>query len=113
MYRPADTRQLQMMARMLLLPATIAVIAAGGAWPAHAQGTPERTVEQYSCKDVIRESGTQRDVAVAFLHGYLLGKSGTSKFNLDTLRKQTDDFIEICLENSADKAVDVMSSVKK
>ena len=71
-----------------------------------------RTIEQYMCKDVMRESGANRDVAIAFLHGYLLGKSGGSKFDLEVLHKQTDDFIEQCLDNPAQKAVDVMAKVK-
>jgi hypothetical protein len=71
-----------------------------------------RTIEQYMCKDVMRESGANRDVAIAFLHGYLLGKSGGSKFDLEVLHKQTDAFIEQCLDNPAQKAVDVMAKVK-
>jgi HdeA/HdeB family len=71
-----------------------------------------RTIEQYLCKDVIRESGANRDVAIAFLHGYFLGKSGSGKFDLEVLHKQTDDFIEQCLDNPTQKAVDVMAKIK-
>lgn len=71
-----------------------------------------RTIEQYLCKDVMRETGANRDVAIAFLHGYLLGKSGSSKFDLEVLHKQTDSFIEQCLDTPAAKAVDVMTKVK-
>ena len=60
----------------------------------------------------MRESGSNRDVAIAFLHGLLLGKSGGSKFNLETLKKQTDAFLEQCLENPHDKAIDTMMKVK-
>lgn len=77
-----------------------------------AQDTNERTVEQYACKDILRESGANRDVAIAFLHGFLLGKSGGSKFNLETLKKQTDAFLERCLENPHDKAIETMTKVK-
>lgn len=91
-----------------------ALIAVGDA---NAQDKPQdkgdRTVAQYSCKDVMRESGGNRDVAIAFLHGYMVGKSGGSTFNVETMRKQTDAFIERCLDNPALKAVDVMSDVKK
>lgn len=80
--------------------------------PALAQDLSERTVEQYACKDILRESGANRDVAIAFLHGFLLGKSGSSKFNLDTLKKQTDAFLERCLDTPHDKAVDTMMKVK-
>jgi hypothetical protein len=78
----------------------------------HAQETGDRTIEQFSCKDVMRDSGSNRDVAIAFLHGYLFGKSGGSKFNLDTLRKQSDLFIDRCLDNPSEKAVDAMAKVK-
>jgi hypothetical protein len=80
--------------------------------PVLAQDTSERTIEQYACKDILRESGSNRDVAIAFLHGFLLGKGGNAKFNLDTLKKQTDAFLEHCLDNPHDKAVDVMMKVK-
>lgn len=82
-----------------------------GASAACAEPQP-RTVEQYLCKDVIRENGANRDVAIAFLHGYILGRSGSSKFDLEVLHKQTDDFIEQCLDNPAQKAVDVMAKIK-
>jgi hypothetical protein len=90
-----------------IVSAAMFVTAAG-----HAQETGDRTIEQFSCKDVMRDSGSNRDVAIAFLHGYLVGKSGSSKFNLDTLRKQSDQFIERCLDNPGEKAVDAMSKVK-
>jgi hypothetical protein len=73
----------------------------------------DRSVEQYACKDVMRESGGNRDVAIAFLHGFLLGKSGGSGFNVETLRKETDAFIERCLDNPALKAIDAMTAAKK
>lgn len=98
----------------LLAGVTIAVSANGAAT---AQSAPpaqfDRTVEQYTCKDIVREAGSSRDVAIAFLHGYLLGKSGSSKFNIDKLQQQTDAFVERCLDNPKDKAEDVMMQIKK
>ena len=69
-----------------------------------AQPAGDRSIEQFACKDVMRDSGANRDVAIAFLHGYLLGKSGSSKFNVDNLRVQTDAFIDRCLDNPNEKA---------
>jgi hypothetical protein len=83
------------------------------AFPASAQDKGDRTIEQYSCKDVMRESGANRDVAIAFLHGFIIGKSGDNRFNVETMRKQTDAFIERCLENPGLKAFDAMSEAKK
>ena len=90
-----------------------ASLAGGAQAQEKMQDKGDRAVEQYSCKDVMRESGSNRDVAIAFLHGYLLGKSGGSAFNVETLRKQTDAFIERCLDNPAQRAVDAMTGVKK
>ena len=106
----AETRELSM-TRWLFLFAFVLFF--GAAPNARAQQDLDRTVEQYTCKDVLRESGANRDVAIAFLHGFLLGKSGTTKFNLNALRTQTDQFVETCLDKSGAKAIDVMSSIKK
>jgi hypothetical protein len=78
-----------------------------------AQQPGDRSIEQFACKDVMRDSGANRDVAIAFLHGYLLGKSGNSKFNVDVLRSQTDAFIDRCLDNPNEKAEQSMTAVKK
>ena len=72
-----------------------------------------RAVEQYACKDVMRERGADRDVAIAFLHGFLLGKSGASKFDLEMLHKQSGAFIERCLENPAEPALEAMVKMKR
>ena len=48
-----------------------------------AQDNKDRRVEEYECRDIMRDSGGNRDVSIAFLHGYLLGKSNTTQFNLD------------------------------
>ena len=91
------------------LAMAIAVLGVGSV---AAQDTETRTVEQYTCKDIMREQGANRDVAIAFLHGFLLGKSGTSSFKLDALHKRTAAFIELCLDNPAEKAVNVLSKIK-
>lgn len=72
----------------------------------------DRTVEQYTCKDVMRENGVGRSSAIAFLHGFILGKSGNTKFNLIKLTQQTDAFIDACLDTPGSKAVDVMMKIK-
>lgn len=104
------------MGKCRMLAASVAagmVAAAALASGAGGQPQADRTIEQYTCKDVMRDGGPNRDVAIAFLHGYLLGKSGGSRFNLEVLAKQTDDFVERCLDNPNDKAVDAMTAIKK
>ena len=91
---------------------TIALLPVFGA-VAFAQGERNRTIDQYACKDVMRDSGANRDVAIAFLHGYLLGKSTGTNFSLDRIQRETDAFIERCLDNPNEKAVDAMIAVKR
>ena len=74
-----------------------------GVGPARSQASSEREVERFTCKDVMREPNTSREVAIAFLHGYLLGKSGTSKFDVDLLKAQTDSFVDQCLDHPAER----------
>jgi len=88
-----------------------AVFLGGSILPGAAQDNKDRAVEQYSCKDIMRETGANRDVAIAFLRGFVLGKSGSTKFNIDVLHKQSDDFIERCLTNPDEKAMDAMVKV--
>jgi HdeA/HdeB family protein len=88
-----------------------AVLLVGAIAPVCAQDGKDRTIEQFSCKDIMRESGANRDVAIAFLRGFLLGKSGSTKFNLEVLHKQSDDFIEYCLSNPNEKAMDAMAKI--
>ena len=91
---------------------TATLLAAISLTPASAQKAETRSIEQYTCKDVMREHGSDRDVAIAFLHGFLLGKSGISTFDRAALHRQTKEFIERCLDNPGDKAVDAMAKVK-
>jgi hypothetical protein len=91
-----------------------AILTAGLCWAgsASSQTAADRAVELFTCKDVMREPNTSREVAIAFLHGYLLGKSGGSKFNVEVLEKQTNSFIEECLDNPQSKAADVLAKLK-
>ena len=117
MHRHSAPEQLQLRGQQKMKPTyraaglCAAILLGVSIAPASAQDSKDRTVEQYSCKDIMRESGANRDVAIAFLRGFLLGKSGSTKFNLDVLHKQSDDFIERCLTNPNEKAMDIMAKV--
>ena len=77
-----------------------------------AQDSSTRNVDQLTCKDIMRESDDGRATDVAFLHGFLLGKSGSSAFDLDAMGKQTDSFIDYCLDHPNEKAVTAMMKFK-
>lgn len=104
-----------MMKKAIFDRAALTVAAGLCCWtaPAVAQTATDRAVELFTCKEVMREPNTSREVAIAFLHGWLLGKSGGSRFNVEVLEKQTSAFIEKCLDNPQSKAADVMAKLKK
>jgi hypothetical protein len=77
--------------------------------PAFAQ---PRSVDSITCKDVMR-TGDDRDVTIAFLHGFLLAKTGGANIDVEAMAAQTDAFVERCLDNPAEKAIDAMTAVKK
>jgi hypothetical protein len=94
---------------MIIRTMTAVALTALACGAAQAQSASERSADQYTCKDILRESGAPREVTIAFMHGYLLGKSGTTKFNIETLLKQTDTFLDRCLDNPREKALDTLA----
>jgi hypothetical protein len=98
--------------RTKIVTAAIMFTASFAVGPASAQIQADRSVDQYLCKDIMRESGSGREVPIAFLHGFLLGKSGSQNFNVDLLLRKTDAFIDYCLENPNEKAIDAMMKAK-
>ena len=99
------------MSRIFLSPAACVLIMAAAA-PALGQDNSQRRIEQYECKDILREPDARREVAMAFLHGYLIGKAGGATFSPQDLSKQSNAFVEHCLDNPHDKAVNAMMKVK-
>jgi hypothetical protein len=63
-------------------------------------------IGSYKCKDVMRMSGENRTVAMAVLHGYMLGKKGAKTFVPDELNNVSNEFIEYCLDHPLDTALD-------
>jgi hypothetical protein len=77
-------------------------------------GTNEsKDLNTISCKDIMRLSGGDRDISMGVIHGYLLGKKGTSKYKSDRLAEATDEFIETCLDNPKAMAIKTMEAILK
>lgn len=72
-----------------------------------------RDLKSNTCKDVMRLTGQDRDVALALTHGYVLGRKGTTKFEVDALAQITDRFIEHCLDNPKDNALAAFEKIAK
>ena len=66
-----------------------------------------------SCKDVMRLSGADRDIALAFVHGYALGKKDTTRFDVDRLAEITDRFLDYCLDHPTENALQSFEKIAK
>jgi hypothetical protein len=80
---------------------------------ADAPSQNARDLRDNTCKDVMRLSGQDRDVALALAHGYVLGKKGTTKYEIDKLSKVTDQFVDFCLDNPKENALAAFEKVAK
>ena len=70
-------------------------------------------LDRYLCKDVMRMTGEDRIIATAFLHGYTLGKKSSTKYVPTELSKISDSFVEHCLSDPNDKALQAFTKLAK
>lgn len=87
-----------------------------GCTNALAADPPSRNARDFkdnTCKDVMRLTGQDRDVALALAHGYVLGKKGTTKYEIDKLAQITDKFIDHCLDNPKENALAAFEKIAK
>jgi hypothetical protein len=52
-----------------------------------AEITETHEIGTQSCKELRRLSGAERDLALAFTLGYMLGKKGTMQFEVEALAR--------------------------
>lgn len=72
-----------------------------------------KDLKGFSCKEVMRLSGPDRDIALALAHGYVLGKKGATKYDVDMLAGITEKFIDYCLDNPKANALESFEKVAK
>jgi len=88
-------------------------LAGTGALAADPPSQNARDLKDNTCKDVMRLTGQDRDVALALAHGYVLGKKGTTKYEIDKLAQITDKFIDYCLDNPKENALAAFEKIAK
>jgi ABC-type hemin transport system substrate-binding protein len=76
---------------------------APGAFAAEATAETD-DLAAFTCKDIMRLSGDDREIAIALAHGYVLGKKGQTSYQPDALAELPDAVSEYCLENPTEKA---------
>jgi hypothetical protein len=88
-------------------------LSVGSVGIAMGQDETIQDLNDYTCKDVMRMSGGDRDMAIVGFHAFVLGKKSTTKFNVTKLGEATDRFVEYCLDNPKEKALSVMEKMTK
>ena len=104
---------MQKLHRILVTAAMVAVVFAAGPAAAAEEAAGQKDLKEYLCKDLMRMSGGERELALAFVHGYNLGKKNQAQYNVDALAAVTDNFIEHCLDNPGDKALAAFEKIAK
>ncbi len=91
--------------RNLVTAALASAFLVGGAAIAAEEPSSQKDLNVFLCKDIMRLSGSERENALALVHGYRLGKMGATQYDIETLSDLTDRFIDYCLDNPNDKAL--------
>ena len=92
---------------------TLAVLVFGVSGVSAEEKAGMNDLNNYLCKDVMRLSGEDREVSLALVHGYRLGKMGTTQFDTQALAEITDKFLDYCLDNPSEKALASFEKVAK
>ena len=93
--------------------ASVAAISVSGVSALAAEQSQKKDLGNFTCKEVMRLSGQDRDVALALAHGYVLGKKGTPKYDVDVLSEITDKLLGYCLDNPKANALSSFEKIAK
>lgn len=72
-----------------------------------------KDLNNFQCKDIMILSGADRDISIAFVHGYMLGKNKSTRYEVDKLATITDAFLDYCLDHPAENALASFEKVYK
>jgi hypothetical protein len=78
--------------------------------PASAQAQDSLDIGSLTCKEVMLLSGSDRDATIAFLQGYVAGKSGSMTIDQELLATATDKFLDGCLDAPTERALAVLET---
>ena len=91
--------------RILAVAVTFSAFCIGGPSVIAGELSETRDLKNNQCRDVMILSGEDREIAIAFAHGYMLGKKNTTRYVPAELGEATDKFMDYCLDNPKDNAL--------
>ena len=97
--------------RYLVTAALTSALFVGASATSAEEPSTQKDLNAFLCKDVMRLSGNEREYSLAFVHGYRLGKKGTTQYEIEALAAINDKFIDHCLDNPGDKALEAFEKI--
>jgi len=92
--------------RSLLVGVTLATLCLGAKVTLAEEAQKTQDLNDYTCKDIMILSGEDRDIAIALAHGFRLGEKKTTVYSTEALSEATDKFIDYCLDNPKQNALE-------
>ena len=99
--------------RNLMTAAVTLALFFGGSAALAEEASTQKDLTGFTCKDIMRLSGSERENSLAFVHGYRLGKMNTTQYEIEALAAITDKFIDHCLDNPNDNALAAFEKIGK
>jgi hypothetical protein len=99
--------------RILAVTVTFTMLCFGGSTALAGELSEPKDFKDNQCKDVMILSGEDREIAIAFAHGYMLGKKNTTRYIPEVLAVATDNFMDYCLDHPHDNALAVFEKFTK
>ena len=91
--------------KFLVVVVTFSALCFGGTTTYSGELSETKDLKDSQCRDVMILSGEDREIAIAFVHGYMLGKKNTTRYVPEKLGEATDKFMDYCLDNPKDNAL--------
>jgi len=99
--------------RNFMTAAVTSVLLIGTTVTLAEEESTQKNLNDFVCKDIMRLSGSERENTLALAHGYRLGKMNTTTYEIEVLSDLTDRFIDYCLDNPNDKALEAFEKLGK
>jgi hypothetical protein len=69
-------------------------------------------LDQLDCRTLLRISGDDRSYTLLYLHGFVSGKTGQLRLDVQTMSEVTDRVLDHCIDNPSDKLLPVFEKFR-
>ena len=99
--------------KMRMILALVSILMAIPAWA--GSSTVEGTFDlmKLTCKELMRGNDSDREIGIAFYHGFLAGQKNEQTMDLHAASALTDAVKEYCLSNPTETVMSAFTKSKK